>query len=165
MPVLLLLGSGINQARIRRRIFRLKILDRFKVGRVGHDFGKLLQLLELIQLCLFLIRDSSAHKNPPFGLDPKRTPRLKHRQLKTYAVVSHAAIFAPSCLRPTSHVPLMPRGSPARRGELRLLASGQILGPDSHKWLSRPIERRPDSYETSRPVPLRGSNSLWSSPI
>src|SRR5438309_3643456 len=82
MPVLLLLGSGINQARIRRRIFRLKILDRFKVGRIGHDFGELLQLLELIQLCPFLVRDSSAHKNPPFGLDPKRTPRLKDRQLK-----------------------------------------------------------------------------------
>src|SRR5437588_540141 len=71
MPVLLLLGGGINQARIRRRIFRLKILDRFKVGRVGHDFGELLQLLELIQLSFLLVRDSSAHKESSVWLEPK----------------------------------------------------------------------------------------------
>ena len=51
MRVLLLLRSGINQTRIRRRVLRLEILDRFKVSRVGNDFGKLLQLLELIQFC------------------------------------------------------------------------------------------------------------------
>src|SRR5216110_692743 len=37
MPVLLLLSSGINQAWVRRRILRFKILDRFKVGRVRDD--------------------------------------------------------------------------------------------------------------------------------
>ena len=39
---LLLLGGGINQTRVRCRIFRLEILDRFKVGGIGHDFGELL---------------------------------------------------------------------------------------------------------------------------
>ncbi len=61
MPILLLLSGGINQAWVRRRVFRLEIFDRFKIGRVGHDFGELLQLLELVQLRLLLFRDSSAH--------------------------------------------------------------------------------------------------------
>src|SRR6266478_3412847 len=74
MPVLLLLSSGINQAWVRRRILRLEILDRFKVGRVCDDFGKLLQLLELIQLRLFLRSDSSNHNKSSVWL-----------QLKTYA--------------------------------------------------------------------------------
>src|SRR6266516_4332442 len=61
MPVLLLVSGGINQARIRRGILWFEFLDRFEIGRVGNDFGKLLKLLELIQLCLFLLRDSSTH--------------------------------------------------------------------------------------------------------
>src|SRR5947209_957289 len=70
-PVLLLLGGGVNQAWVCRRIFRLKILDRFKVGGVGHDFGELFQLLELIKLRLFLFCDSSAHKESSVWLGPK----------------------------------------------------------------------------------------------
>ena len=42
MSVLLLLSGGINQARVRRRVLRLEILDRLKVCGVGDDFGKLL---------------------------------------------------------------------------------------------------------------------------
>src|SRR6266568_6512354 len=94
MPILLLLGGGINQARVRRRIFRLKILDRFKVGRVGHDFGELLQLFELVQLRFFILGDSSAHNRSSIlligcsvtllGLSPKRTPRSKDRQSEIY---------------------------------------------------------------------------------
>ena len=56
MTVLLLLRRGVNQARIRRRILRLEILDRLEVARVGDDFGEFLQLLELIQLCFSLPR-------------------------------------------------------------------------------------------------------------
>ena len=63
MRVLLLLSGGINQARIRRRVLRLEILDRFKVGRVGDDFGELLQLLQpgLIPFRFSFLNDSSAH--------------------------------------------------------------------------------------------------------
>src|ERR1700737_3727712 len=95
MRVLLLLGGGINQTRVCRRIFGLKILDRLKVGRVGHHFGEFLQLLELVQLCFLLVRDSSAHIRfsiplvgcsvTLLGLGPKRTPRTKDRQSKNYS--------------------------------------------------------------------------------
>src|SRR5713226_1482899 len=71
MGVLLLLSGGINQTRVGRSVFRLKILDRFKVGRVGHDFGELLQLLELIQLGFFLVSDSNAHNKSSVWLEPK----------------------------------------------------------------------------------------------
>ena len=80
MRVLLFLRGGINQARIRRRILRLEFLDRFKIGRVGDDFRKLLQLLQLIQFCFgfFFFSNSSAHNNSsPFGLTQKRTPEQK----------------------------------------------------------------------------------------
>src|SRR5437762_2552648 len=76
MRVLLLLSGGINQARIRRRVLRFELLDRFEVSRVSHDFGKLLQLLQLAQLCfgLVLLNDSSAHDNSSlFWLKSKRT--------------------------------------------------------------------------------------------
>src|SRR5580765_9008405 len=63
MPVLLLLSSGVNQAWVRRRILRLEILDRFKIGRVCDDLGELLQLLELVQfgVSFFFFSDSGAH--------------------------------------------------------------------------------------------------------
>src|SRR5438477_9961126 len=80
MRVLLLLRRRINEAWIRRRVLRFELLDRFEVGRVGHDFGKLLQLLQLVQLCfgLLLLNDSSAHDNSSlFWLKPKRTPEQK----------------------------------------------------------------------------------------
>src|SRR6266550_5839667 len=68
MRVLWFLRGGINQARVRRRVLRLEILDRFKVGRVGHDLGEPLKLIELIQLCLAFLRfdNCSAHDLPPF---------------------------------------------------------------------------------------------------
>src|SRR5713101_1346194 len=77
MPVLLLLSSGINQTWVRRRILRLEILDRFKVGRVRDDFGKLFQLLELIQLRLFLLCDNSTHNKSSFWVEPKTYARNK----------------------------------------------------------------------------------------
>src|SRR5204863_7192820 len=65
-----LLRGGVNQTRIRRRILRLKILDRFKVGGIGYDFGKFLQLLELIRFrfSFFLFSNSCAHNiSSPFS--------------------------------------------------------------------------------------------------
>ncbi len=87
MSVLLLLGGRINQTRIRRCILRFKVLDRFKISRIGHDFGKLLQLLELIQLRFLLFRDSSAHFLGSFFLQ-KRTPRIEDRQSQITPCVS-----------------------------------------------------------------------------
>ena len=48
VSVLFLLNSGKNQARVRCRVLRLEILDRFKIRRIGHDLGKFLQLFELV---------------------------------------------------------------------------------------------------------------------
>ena len=93
MPVLLLLSGGINQTRVRRRILRLEILDRFKVRRVGHDFGKLLQLVELIQLRLFLVRDSSAHNRSSVFLWGKLP--ASRSVLKTYAPIRRSTIENP----------------------------------------------------------------------
>src|SRR5205823_6289599 len=76
MRVLRFLRRSVNQARIRRRVLRFELLDRFEVSRVSHDFGKLLQLLQLVQLCfgLLLLNDSSAHDNSSlFWLKSKRT--------------------------------------------------------------------------------------------
>ena len=61
VAVLLLLSRRVDQTRVGRRVFRLEILDRLKVGRVGDDLGEFLQLLELIQLRLLLVSDSGAH--------------------------------------------------------------------------------------------------------
>src|SRR6476646_5298979 len=79
MRVLLLLSGSINQARIRRRVLWLVLLDRFKISRVGHDFRKRLQLLQLIQFCfgLLLLNNSSAHDNSFFFLNSKRKPEQK----------------------------------------------------------------------------------------
>src|SRR6187455_2442122 len=65
MPVLWFLGRGVNQAWVCRRVLWLELLDRLKIGRIGHDFRKLFQLLQLIQFCsgLLLLNDSSAHDN------------------------------------------------------------------------------------------------------
>src|SRR4030095_10613859 len=54
---------AVNQTRIRRRILRLEFLHGLKVRCVSDNFGKLLQLLELIQFrsSLFLFSNSSAH--------------------------------------------------------------------------------------------------------
>src|SRR5438552_17160915 len=80
--VLLLLGGGVNQTWVCRRIFRLKILDRFKVGRIGHDFGELFQLLELIKLRLFLFRDRSAHKESSVWLGSKTYAPIKRSTIE-----------------------------------------------------------------------------------
>src|SRR5581483_304125 len=63
MRVLWFLRSGINQTRIRRCILRLEFLHGLKIRCVSDNFGKLLQLLELIQFrsSLFLFSSSSAH--------------------------------------------------------------------------------------------------------
>src|SRR5689334_13103516 len=62
-PVLLLLSSGINETRVRRRVLRFKFFHRVEIGGIGHDLGKVLQLLELIELRFFLFSDSSAHNS------------------------------------------------------------------------------------------------------
>src|SRR6266480_4180500 len=77
MGVLRFLRGSVNQARIRRRVLRFELLDRFEISRVGHDFGKLLQLLQLIPLCfgLLLLHNSSAHDNSSlFCLKPNVSP-------------------------------------------------------------------------------------------
>src|SRR4030095_3667513 len=81
MPVLGFLRRGVNQAWICRRVLWLELFDRFKIGCVSHDFGKLLQLLQLLQFCsgLLLLNDSSAHDNfSLFDLILKRTPEQKN---------------------------------------------------------------------------------------
>ena len=47
MKILLLLGGRVNQARIRGRILRFEFPNRLEVAGIGHDLGKLLELLEL----------------------------------------------------------------------------------------------------------------------
>src|SRR5438552_7641936 len=85
MPVLLLVSSGINKAWVRRRILRLEILDRFKVGSVRDDFGELLQLLQLIQLrfSFFLFSDRSAH-----NIFPSVVQRTPERQIDKREICS-----------------------------------------------------------------------------
>ena len=73
--VLFLLRCGINQTRIRRRVLRLKIFDRFKIGRVGDNLGELLQLIELVQLRFLLFSDSSAHNFPLYSRFSVNLPR------------------------------------------------------------------------------------------
>src|SRR6476646_7825980 len=89
MRVLGLLRRSVNQARIRCRVLWLELSDRFKIGRVGHDFRKLLQLLQLIQFCfsLLLLNNSSAHDNSFFWLNSKGTPEQKidNDKLETFA--------------------------------------------------------------------------------
>src|SRR5262245_41840564 len=65
MPVLLLLSGGVNEARVRRRVLRLKLLDRFKIRGVGNDFRKLLHLVQLIQFYFgsLVLNDRIAHDN------------------------------------------------------------------------------------------------------
>src|SRR5947208_2295062 len=55
------LRGSINQTWVRRRILRLELFHRFKVRRIGNDFGELFNLLELIQLRLFFFGNSTAH--------------------------------------------------------------------------------------------------------
>src|SRR6185369_9480758 len=63
MRVLWFLRGGINQTRIRRRILRLEFLHGLKVRRVSNNFGKLLELIELIQFrfSFFIFSNSSVH--------------------------------------------------------------------------------------------------------
>src|SRR6476660_9853896 len=80
MRVLGFLCRSVNQARIRRRVLWLELLDRFEIGRVGHDFCELLHLLQLIQSCfrLLLLNDSSAHDNSSlFWLTQNVSPNKK----------------------------------------------------------------------------------------
>ena len=63
--IILFLDRRQDQARVGRCILRFEHLHRLKIGRVGHDLGESLQLLELIQLFpSFLLRllNYSAHK-------------------------------------------------------------------------------------------------------
>src|SRR5262249_1637672 len=72
--------------RVRRRILRLESLHRLKVGRVGHDFRKPLQLLQLIYFCssLLFLNDSSAHDNSsPFAKLRKVRPKQKIDKCKS----------------------------------------------------------------------------------
>src|SRR5215475_8641531 len=63
MAVLLLLRRSVNQTWVCRRILRLEFLHRFKVRRIGDDFGELLQLLQLNQFRLrfLLFSNRGAH--------------------------------------------------------------------------------------------------------
>src|SRR6266446_2175923 len=96
MTVLLLLSRGINQTRVRRRILRLEILNRLEVGRISHDFGKLLQLLELIQLRLFLIRDDGTHNRSSILLTGCSVTLLRP-QSKTYASIKRSTTTKSIC--------------------------------------------------------------------
>src|SRR5438045_6091877 len=89
MAILLFLRGGIHQARIRSRILRFEFFDRLKIGRVRDDFGELLDVLELIQLCFAFLRfdNCSAHD---FSSALKSTPQSKidNRKLTPVATVS-----------------------------------------------------------------------------
>ena len=54
------LRGGVDEARVRRRVLRLEILDRFEVARIGHDYGKFLELFELIQFCFVFFSSATA---------------------------------------------------------------------------------------------------------
>ena len=75
MCVLRFLRRSVNQTRVRRRVLRLKLSHRFKVGGVSDDFGKFLQLFELIQFCFspLLFSNYSAHNILPSFV--QRTPQ------------------------------------------------------------------------------------------
>src|SRR5205823_14348458 len=63
--IILFLYRGQDQAWVRRCVLRLERLHRLKIGRVSHDLGKFLQLLQLIQLrpgFLFRLFNCGAHK-------------------------------------------------------------------------------------------------------
>src|SRR6478609_8975972 len=98
MRVLGLLRRSVNQARIRCRVLWLELFDRFKIGRVGDDLRKLLQLLQLIQFCfgLLLLNNGSAHDNSFFWLNSKRKPEQKidNDKLDAFAQLG-ATRFAP----------------------------------------------------------------------
>src|ERR1700730_2421604 len=74
MGVLLPLGRGIHQTRIRSCVFRFEFLDRFKISRIGNDFRKFLQLLELIQLRFCFFGDCGAHKLSSFSTERTYAP-------------------------------------------------------------------------------------------
>jgi len=61
MCVLRLLRRRIDQTWVGRRILRLKLLDLFKIARIGDNLREFLELLELAQFGFFLFSDSSAH--------------------------------------------------------------------------------------------------------
>src|SRR5947207_15933907 len=92
MLILLLLGRGINQTWICRRVLRLKVFYRFKIRRVGDDFCKLLELLKLIRFrsSFFLFSDSGAHNSSSvrLGSSPKRTPQDQDRQRQSRVVAA-----------------------------------------------------------------------------
>src|SRR5881398_4258466 len=80
--VLWFLRGGIHETWVRCCVLRLKVLDRFKVGGVGHDFRELLQLLELIQFRFLFFGDSSAHNESSIGVSRKTYASNKYRQSK-----------------------------------------------------------------------------------
>src|SRR5438046_4361719 len=82
MRVLRFLRGGINQTRICRCVLRLEFLHGLEVRGVSDNFGKLFQLLELIQFrsSLFVFSNSSAHNKFSFWTWSERTPRSKDRQ-------------------------------------------------------------------------------------
>src|SRR4029450_7158070 len=79
MRVLRFLRGGVNQTRIRRRLLRLEFLHGLKVRGVSDNFGKLLQLLELIQFRsgLFVFSNSSAHNKFSVWTSPETYASIK----------------------------------------------------------------------------------------
>src|SRR4030095_12882070 len=79
MRVLRFLRGGVNQTRIRRRILRLVFLSWLQVRGVSDNFGKLLQLLELIQFRsgLFVFSNSSAHNKFSVWTSPETYASIK----------------------------------------------------------------------------------------
>src|SRR5213075_221864 len=79
MRVLRFLRGGINQTRICRCVLRLEFLHGLEVRGVSDNFGKLLQLLELIQFrsSLFVFSNSSAHNKFSFWTSSETYASIK----------------------------------------------------------------------------------------
>src|SRR5436190_15015867 len=79
MRVLRFLRGGINQTRICRCVLRLEFLHGLEVRGVSDNFGKLFQLLELIQFgsSLFVFSNSSAHNKFSFWTWSKTYASIK----------------------------------------------------------------------------------------
>src|SRR6266480_7877984 len=87
--------GGIHETWVRCCVLRLEVLDRFKVGGVGHDFRELLQLLELIQFRFLFFGDSSAHNESSIGvLAVKRTPQINIDNQKSVRMVDDRRVHA-----------------------------------------------------------------------
>src|SRR5206468_7591667 len=94
MRVLWFLRGGIHETWVRCCVLRLEVLDRFKVGGVGHDFRELLQLLELIQFRFLFFGDSSAHGESSIWVSRKTYASNKYRQSKSVRTVDDRCVHA-----------------------------------------------------------------------